>query len=405
MSRKNQTELDLGLEPLPEGAAPTNLDLSIKAAPSAALSQAQIEFNKRLKALERAQATHDRKRRRLESDLTTCRDVLMPLVEDFNRARYQLVIDTIESARKFKLSKRRREALDDLMGDQVEELLVDPAGLSEEEIAALEALSKEFLGPEPEDEEPTPEEQEMVREEFEALREMLESAAQQSGVELDLDGLDPNGDPDQFLEEMEKRLANAGESFRDAAMGSAPKPKRKRTKAALERERLKQETEEAKKRDFKSLYKQLAKVLHPDLETDPELRSHKEAWMKRLTTARADGDLREMLAIEMEWLGEETGNLVKATDEKLRTYSMVLKEQLAELKERTRALSHQPEFSSLHRFISPHDDSLRTRVYQTKLTGDLAQQREMIAVLKEGGTASRKMINQWADHHANAYGF
>lgn len=79
-----------------------------------------------------------------------------------------------------------------------------------------------------------------------------------------------------------------------------------RTKAALERERLRQETEEAKARDFKSLYKQLAKVLRPDLETDPVLKAHKEVSMKRSTTARANGDLRDMLAIEMEWLGEKS---------------------------------------------------------------------------------------------------
>ncbi len=56
-----------------------------------------------------------------------------------------------------------------------------------------------------------------------------------------------------------------------------------------------------KKRNLKSLYKQLAKVLHPDLETDPESKLQKEEWMKRLTSAHALGDLRELLSIEFEW--------------------------------------------------------------------------------------------------------
>jgi len=388
---------------LPTTAAPAQLDLSIKPPTAKALGPAQAEFNKRLKDLEKARAAYDRKCRRFEKDLATCREDLMPLVEELNRERHKLVVTIAAIMPGLKLTHRRRDALEALIMERIEQLFADPAGLSEEEIEAIDAIAMEIEGPELHDEELTPAEQE----EFEEIKRIFEAAAASAGVKLDLEGLDPNSDPDEFMEEMERRLAAAGSDFHDAAMGRAPQHERKRkpTKAALERERLKREMEEAKKRDFKSLYKQLAKILHPDLEPDPTLKSHKEAWMKRLTAAHADGDLREMLAIEMEWLGEESGNLASASDEKLRAYSMVLKEQLAELKERTRFLSYQPEYATLHRFFRIFGEQLQPSQIRTKFSGEIRNNREMTAILSKGGTAARNLIFESADMYGRGFSF
>lgn len=402
MSREPQPELDLGLDPLPP--ATETLDLSIQPAGETPLSPAQVEFNKRLKSLEKARTAHERKRKRLDKDLDICRQVLMPLVEQLNRTEHQILLGAAESYRKLKLSKRRREALENLICLKADQLLGDPVGLDDEEIRKVEAILDE-LDPRPPEGDTRDEER--VREEFEDLRDLLESVAADAGVELDLSGLDPNGDTEEFEKELEKRLGAADPGFAGAARGATPKPRRKRkpTKAALERERLKREAEEAKKRDFKTLYKQLAKVLHPDLETDPELKAHKHAWMQRLTTAQAEGDLREMLAIEMEWLGEESGNLTKATDDKLRVYAMVLKEQAAEMRERTRFLSHQPEYGPLHRFLPPHSDRLPSGRIRGELLEAIERYEEMAKTLALGGTAARRMIHDWADHHARSFGF
>ena len=402
MSREPQPELDLGLDPVP--IENPKIDLSIRPAGATPLSPAQVEFNKRLKALEKARTAHENKRKRLDKDLATCREVLMPLVEKLNRVQHQLLLGTVERSRKLKLSRRRREALDDLMLCKADELLGDPTGLGEEERREVEALIDELDPERPEGDEL---EKELVREEFEELRELLESVAAEAGVELDLSGLDPNGDPEEFEREFEERLAAANPGLRDAALGGGPRPKtkckRKPTKAALERERLKQEAEEAKKRDFKTLYKQLAKVLHPDLETDPELKAHKHAWMQRLTTAQAAGDLREMLAIEIEWLGEESGNLAQAADDKLKVYAMVLKEQAAELRERTRFLFREPEYGPLHRFIAPFSDRFVPSRIRADLLDEIERHEAMLDILNRGATPARRMLNDWADHHADSF--
>jgi hypothetical protein len=409
MSHGSQHELNLGLElpsdllPLPQ---PSKTNLTIKRTTSQPLSPAQEEFNKRMKALEKARVAHERKRARLDADLVICRDELMPVVEMRNRVERQLVLLAVEARRTLKLTVRRRNALDDLISCKIESLLDDPVGFSEEETTLLEALHEE-LNPRDSGGENT-EEDEFARVRFEAMREMLEDIARDAGVKLDLSGLDPNMDPDELDRLMHERFAAAEQelknSSRDPFATNAPR-KRKPSKVALERERLKKETVEAKNRDFKSLYKQLAKVLHPDLETDPELKAHKEAWMQRLTAARANGDLREMLAIEMEWLGEEAGNLTQATDDKLRVYAMVLKEQLAELKKRTDLLFLEPEYFPIRRFLGPYSDRLDTVYIKTMLQEEVDHIEHMAAILRAGGEAARKMVHQWADHHARACAF
>jgi hypothetical protein len=408
MSAKKQTEFELGMDPPPAVPEPSpgKLDLTIKVNPGNIHSPAQVEFNKRLKALEKARAALERRRAYLDNDLVICREKLMPLLEKRNQTEYQLIILTHAARKTLKLTKRRAAALEDLLCFKLEGLLDDPVGLGEEETKTLESIFDE-LDPQPDNSEPDEEEKEAIREEFEDIRAYIEALARKAGLELDLEGLDPNIDPAELDMEIQRRiLAAAEKSGKSPNLDrTSPRRGRKPSKAALERERQRKETEEAKKRDFKTLYKQLAKVLHPDLETDPALKQHKQSWMQRLTAAHASGDLHAMLAIEIEWLGEEAGNLAKATDEKLRVYSLVLKEQLDDLKQQTSYLSHQPEYFPLRRFLHPYEERLNTNIIQINLEDEIYALTDMLDSLRKGGTAARIFIHDTADHHARNYGY
>ncbi|GAA5481293.1 hypothetical protein [Haloferula sargassicola] len=401
MARPRQNELDLGFDPLPKPKP--GLTLS-PAAGTATLSPAQVEFNKRLKSLEKARTSHAKERDRLDKQLHLCRTELMPLVEKMNRISFRLVIVAESFSQSIKLTKRRKKWLGDLISRKAAECLADPVDLAEAELDELEALI-ETLGVSEFDKQ----QQAWEREEFGMLSGIIEEMARNAGVEIDLSSLDLNGDPAEFERQLEERFKAAGEDFqKKLESGELPPPpgqpkrKRKPTKAALERERRQQEIEQAKKRDIKTLYKQLAKVLHPDLEADPTLKAHKESWMKRLTSAHSGGDLREMLEIEMEWLGEEAGNLAKATDEKLRIYAMVLKEQAAETREHTRQLPYEPEYEILERFAGPFGDRIDPKREKLELIDETQRLQEMIDILEAGGAAARKMIHEWADHHARS---
>ncbi len=358
-----------------------------------ALSLAQVEFNRLMKSLENARAKHVREQGNLDAMLVVVSKELMPLIEELQRGNRDIVFRSAEGLRFFRFSKKRKELLKDLIAAKARELLHDSVGLDEKDLKALDAIASEFDPPPPEEEL-----KKRVTEEFKELRDILKAVAARAGVDLDLSGINPEMEPADFQREMEER-------FRAAIAGaksSRPKKARKQTKAQLDKALKIKEQEEAKKRDIRTLYKQLAKVLHPDLEANPEMKLHKEEWMKRLTAAYANEDLRELLRIEMEWLGEEASNLAAASEEKLRVYCAVLKEQIADQKQKTASLTAEPVYSPLRRFIHPFTGEMeRPAAIKWELNDEILRHREMLEKLaREEG---RALMEDWADAHGRTY--
>ena len=361
----------------------------------AVLSKAQAEFNKLMKSLEKAQKNLAQERQRLDKLVMICGTELMPLVHELHQVNFRMVLLGVDLLKTMKFTARRQEGLEDLLGDKARELVEDSCGLSDAEIeqmrGVVSAMSR--LSPEQKRQEES--------EAFDEIRRMMQEMAQQAGVDLDLSDLDLADDPAEIERKLHERLAAAERQHgqRTTSKARARKP----TKMQLEKEKRQQEADEAKRRDLKSLYKQLAKVLHPDLETDHDRKQQKEAWMKRLTSAHASGDLRELLCIEMEWLGVEATNLATATDEKLKVYCTVLKEQIAETKAQTQSLMFAPEYAALDRFRHPYSGivSLPTLIKED-LTEDIERHEDMFAVLRRGGKECQRMLNRWADDEIRA---
>jgi hypothetical protein len=368
--------------------APHKEGIVIRPDGAAPLSRTQMEFNRLMKGLEATRARHAREQARLDEVLAISSRELMPLVEDLNRVNLGLVLKGRNAWQTLKLTAQRRHWFGDLLSGKAEDLLADPVGLTDEEIAELEAVVGE-LGPsmggkgfEENDSDG-----------FDFLREMLEATARQAGIELDLGDLDPKGDPAEFERAVRERLGAAAPAFQ--------KNRRKPTKAQATKEANRLAQEEAKSRDLKSLFKQLAKAFHPDLEPDRLLKQHKEIWMQRLNSAYAATDLREMLQLEMEWLGEEATNLATAGDEKLKVYCMVLKEQINDLKRQTHQLPQAPQYSSLRRFMDPFYGTLANPVsIKRELQDNLSHYQKMLEILAANNATSRRMIYEWADEHA-----
>jgi hypothetical protein len=125
--------------------------------------------------------------------------------------------------------------------------------------------------------------------------------------------------------------------------------------------------------------------------------------MKRLTAAYAAVDLRELLQIEMEWLGEEASNLATAGEEKLKVYCSVLKEQIADVKHQIAWLIDQPQYGLLHRFVNPvvgtlpHPDRIILGLQKS-----LNHLLSLKNTLQSGGDEVRGMLEQWADDRQRA---
>lgn len=361
----------------------------IRAAGATPLSPAQVEFNRLMKRLEDARTKHAREQTRLDGALELTIRELMPLIEKSNGISRDFVLFGRQALQSMKLTPKRRRWFGDLLSGKAADLLTDPVGISGQEMEALELVIEEF-GPSEVDRQM----KEAESDNLDFLRAMAEEIAEEAGVELDLKDLDFQGDPEAFTRLLEERL--------DDSLGrEKPAKPRKQTKAQLEKQRKLAELEEAKKRDFKSLFKQLAKALHPDLETDPLLKEHKEVWMKRLNTAYASGDLRDMLQIEMEWLGEEASNLADAGEEKLRVYCRVLKEQIVDLKRQTEQLLEQPQYGPLTRFMDPYTGYMENpRWIRKQLIEQMRGLEGLVEIMRHDTHERRELIHEWADMHA-----
>lgn len=391
---EEELEFNLGFQPAPAPSPQKGNDLLVIAREGAALSPAQVEFNKLMKKLENARVKQQRERNRMDDLVKACATELLPLVEQIHRLNFEMVSLGLERMKSLKLTPRRQEALKVLFAGKAGELVQDSLGLSEPQVEQMQRVVEEMNAHQPE---PSEEEQTGA---FNAMRDMMEDVARQAGFDIDFSDLDLKDDPAEMERKFREKMDAAMAGFQGRAAASTRRV-RKPSKAQIAKEKRQQEAEEAKRRDLKSLYKQLAKVLHPDLESDPKRRQHKEEWMKRLTTAHAAGDLRELLSIEMEWLGEESSNLAAATEEKLKVYCAVLKEQIAEVKAQTDGLMFAPEYAVLDRFRHPYTGIVALPFYiKSDLIEDMDRHEGMLEVLRAGGKPCQQMMNRWADDQA-----
>ena len=361
--------------------------LVLKPAAGAVLSPAQAEFNRLMAQLETARVKLERERVRLDRIMDALTHQLMPLIEETHRLDFELIMHLQNALSTYKLTKRRRESLEDLLRGRAGDLVADSCGLAPAQLETLQKLMGEI------DPDWTERESQEMEGDFDDLRAMMEETAREAGIEIDLSDIDLGEDPEEAMRKLHERFAAA------AAAADRPRP-RKPTKSQLARERKQQAVEEAKQRDLKTLYKQLAKVLHPDLETNPDLRANKEEWMKRLTSAYAAGDLRELLRIELEWLGEESSNLAAAGDEKLKVYSLILKEQIDEVKSRTFTLIDEPQYFPLRRISNDFSRHIpRTDLLKRSLVDKVRDTQELLKSLQKGDAVARRILHQWLDVH------
>jgi hypothetical protein len=105
--------------------------------------------------------------------------------------------------------------------------------------------------------------------------------------------------------------------------------------------------EELRKRSIGNIYKQLARVLHPDFERDAERRQEKVLLMQELTTAYRQNDLHTLLRLEMQWIENESGDVERLTEEKLEVYNDVLSGQVEGLESRLRDLMFHPRYRAI----------------------------------------------------------
>ncbi|WP_022824561.1 J domain-containing protein [Hymenobacter norwichensis] len=120
-----------------------------------------------------------------------------------------------------------------------------------------------------------------------------------------------------------------------AAAHARTRRKTKAQKAQELAEKAAREEQQKLLSNTKTLYRQLARTHHPDLERDPETQAHKTALMQRITEAYEANDLYTLLQ-----LLSESGPAASADDDVLTRYTQALHQQQVELKQQLNELKY-----------------------------------------------------------------
>ncbi len=131
---------------------------------------------------------------------------------------------------------------------------------------------------------------------------------QQFGVDVDIDELNKASfaneeerqqHKEKFKEFFEKYHEQRAKFNDQDFFGSFGSRERKKSKAQIEKEEKLAEAEKLLNTDINKLFKDLAKIIHPDREQDPEMRAKKEHLMKELSNARDNLNIAEILSIKL----------------------------------------------------------------------------------------------------------
>lgn len=171
---------------------------------------------------------------------------------------------------------------------------------------------------------------------------------------------------------MEELLELAQQRFmRDAAQGKSPHARAKPRSAAAEAKRA--EAEKQVSQSVREVYRKLASALHPDRASADLSHARKTELMQRVNRAYEDGNLLELLNVQLEIEQIDAAHLANLSGARLAHFNQVLREQLQELQQESRAITQS------FRDLVPHvGASLRPQHIDVALDAERAHLRAML---------------------------
>ncbi len=323
------SQKDLFGQPISSPSGSTSL--TVKKKDKDSLSKGQTTFNRLVKKVEKLRKDIDELHKNLDTALAQHTQKAEPVMAETNRLHVEIIDLLYPYFTQTKLlSAKERRSLGEILG----QLLNHVIGSDDEALERHKKMYKALHGVSYDD---------ALQQDMEFARESINMMFAEQGLDVDLDDVDFEN-PESMarkLDELREKVEGAQERMQQQP------PKRKKTKRQLELEARAEEMEKARNRSLATMYKQLARSLHPDLEQDETLKAEKEELMKQLTVAYEAQDLHTLLKLEAQWMSRNSDNIQALTEEKLDIYNAVLKEQVAELEvEYHRTIGH-PRYEPL----------------------------------------------------------
>lgn len=300
------------------------------------LNKQQQTFNRLVKKLERLRRELDSTTQRLNQQLDFYSKQIYPLEQELVAHRIAGVKIFYRFYQDQKAVWRKdRKTLRKLIIGQLNSILHlsadEPDAEIKEIFAAMEGVSFE----------------EATAPNVDALKDDMRQTFEEFGVDINLDDFHAGLSEEDMMRKMFEIME---ETKSQVEAREASRPVRKKSKKQLAKEERERQIEEARNKSVASIYKQLARALHPDLEQDPIRKAEKETLMKDLTTAYEKDDLHTLLRLELAWIHREESNLDQLSDDKLSIYNEMLKQQCREVETETFMLGQHPRYQPLERF-------------------------------------------------------
>ena len=202
-------------------------------------------------------------------------------------------------------------------------------------------------------------------EELQRTKAEMQSMLAQQGIAIDLTNVDIEDEivMARLRREIQDKL-QIKEKEIDAETTDAQD--KKKTKKEKYRDALNKIKEQVQSKSLKSIYISLSKALHPDTESNVELKHQKAELMKKVTVAYQEKNFTELLALEMEWIYQTTKHLQALSEDKLQLYIDILLDRENELQEEMEKLERDPKFYQVRRFANLNEKSAYKKIDQTK---------------------------------------
>jgi hypothetical protein len=304
-----------------------------------ALTKAQQTFNRLVKRIETLNAELRDESSRLDKELEYFEKHVQPQRVRLAEGRKKLVLALAAYLEPGMLKKSERETLSDVLVWQLNEVSAEQGTLPQEFHAIFEKVHGVSYD-------------EAASEEMESMRSQIKEMFEEFGVDVDLSGLRSGMTQEDMAQEAARivaRMRAQKQAQEEEAQASKRSQQKKTSKKESKKQEVLSQAQEARKTSIAKIYRDLARVLHPDLEPDETIRPRKVDLMAKLTSAYRSNDLHTILSLELEWMEHEDEHVQRMTDEKLGIYNKVLQEQASDLESQVESVSQHPRYQDIFR--------------------------------------------------------
>ncbi|MDR3625141.1 MAG: hypothetical protein P4L16_08420 [Chlamydiales bacterium] len=303
--------------------------ISLKKQKKPVLSSAQQVFNRLKRKVEALQEEQKSLVSHLDICLKIYHEKVSPVQQELVLATSEFVKSMYKQCRNLKkLSKKEKELCQDLLLDKIQGLI--DLGHYNDLDPEVHAIVKELKGVDL---------NETMNAEFDLMKKEMSKEFKKRGIDIDLSDMNHKDSMQDIIQKMFESM-NASQEYAEEKK-TPPKPK---SKKQLEKEQKAVELETLQKKSLSTIYKQLARAFHPDLEQDLLLKKEKEEVMKKLTTAYDNKDLHALLLLEFELLKKEDNQGKVYSDDQVKLYNAILKDQVEALKQEVEMIWMHPRY-------------------------------------------------------------